>query len=192
MGKSHVNPLAGCLAIVLIVLLVPGLIILRSCSRDSEPAKGVSEIKQTAVTIPYDPKKLLAEAKQEFADKNYGDTIETLKKMEKADLDERQASSLFTRAASSLAKETARRDRDARVEYATTFEHGLLKDGIDATIRTEGAKADLLVIKYILVNRPLVYQMVNDQKQMASWAALGFKKVRFTDGYDSSWTQTID
>jgi len=49
-----------------------------------------------------------------------------------------------------------------------------------------------LVIKYILVNRPLVYQMVNDQKQMASWAALGFKKVRFTDGYDSSWTQTID
>ena len=78
-----------------------------------------------------------------------------------------------------------------RLTYVKTYELGLLGEGMDATVRTDGTHADTLVITYILVNRPLVYKMINDSETMTEWATYGFKKVRFSDGYDSSWTQSI-
>ncbi len=86
---------------------------------------------------------------------------------------------------------TAAQSRANRIDYAETYERLMLKAGMDATVRTEGKNADTLVITYILVDRPLVYNMLNDSETTDEWKLLGFKRVRFSDGYESSWSQSL-
>ena len=87
---------------------------------------------------------------------------------------------------------TLAESRANRIDYAEKYEGLMLKAGMDATVRAEGKNADTLVITYILVDRPLVYNMINDSDTMTVWRTFGFKKVRFSDGYEKSWTQSLE
>ena len=190
-ATSASNPLAGCLTVLSIVLLIAGFVLFHGCSEKEASVQHPPEVNQTVPAVAYVPQKILAEARAEFAAKDYDATVSTLEQLKPSDLKERQAASLYSRASTLAAKEAAEVARTARLTYATTYERGLLEAGMDATVRSEGKNADTLVITYILMNRPLVFQMINDSETMTVWATYGFKKVRFSDGYESSWTQTI-
>jgi hypothetical protein len=88
-------------------------------------------------------------------------------------------------------KEAAGEARGKRLIFAKEYERGLLQAGMDATVRAEGKNADTLTITFVLVNRPLVYNMINDSATMSEWSSMGFKKVRFSDGYESSWSHSL-
>ena len=78
-----------------------------------------------------------------------------------------------------------------RKEFATKFEQNLLLQGLDVAARAVGKDCSTFSLSYFLMGRPLVYQLINIPTFMESLKAQGFKRVHFTDGYDSSWNYKI-
>jgi hypothetical protein len=74
-----------------------------------------------------------------------------------------------------------------RTEYAKNMERSLLEDYMDMTVSAEGPKKTTLRIQWVRMSRPLVYNFMNNSETTDRFRALGFKKVLFTDGYNSSW-----
>ena len=58
----------------------------------------------------------------------------------------------------------------------------------NVSISTEGNKASTLRIKYVLMSKPLVFNMSQDGGLMDRYRERGFKKLVLTDGYNQSWT----
>lgn len=160
--------------------------------RKSSSTPVIAPIGQTAPTPQYDPQKILEDAKREFANSDYAATLDTLQQLNPSDLKQRQAALLYARANESATKVARFQARTARLKYAEDYERGLLDQGMDATVRSEGTNADSLTITYVLMGRPAVYKLINDSELMSQWKALGFKKVRFSDGYDASWTYRVE
>ena len=82
-------------------------------------------------------------------------------------------------------------DAEGRKRFADTLDTTFLKAGRDATFSVSGPKNNVLEMVYILINRPAVYQIVNDTKFLQNAWNAGFKKVIFRSGYgygSSSWT----
>ncbi|MEB3286253.1 MAG: hypothetical protein VKJ04_01995 [Vampirovibrionales bacterium] len=75
-----------------------------------------------------------------------------------------------------------------RQQYASKFESMLLEKGIDAAVTTSGRDRTTITVKYVLMNRPLVYSIWNNQDGIAGLKAVGFKKLITTDGYSNSWS----
>jgi len=78
-----------------------------------------------------------------------------------------------------------------RREFADTYQRELLRENIDADVSTRGNGAETLVIKYVLINRPFVYNFQNGEPYEVL-KRLQFKKAILTDGYEKTWTVTID
>jgi hypothetical protein len=82
-------------------------------------------------------------------------------------------------------------DAEGRKRFADTLDTTFLKAGRDASFKVLGPKNTTLEMVYVLVNRPMVYQITNDSKFLEnSWNA-GFKKVIFRSGYgygSNAWT----
>lgn len=74
-----------------------------------------------------------------------------------------------------------------RKRFADEYERNLLDEGMDVHVATLGKTHTTLQIKWILVNRPIIYKMINDETAMGNLRNLGFKKLVMTDGYDSTW-----
>jgi hypothetical protein len=74
-----------------------------------------------------------------------------------------------------------------RAQYASTMETRLLKQYMDATVRVGGTKNTTLTIEYVLMNRPLVYNLITDATIRDAIGRQGFKVVVLTDGYDHTW-----
>jgi hypothetical protein len=172
--------------------LLAGVGIIHGWSGTKPSVHNSPEASQTIPAAPYDPQKIVEKAKREFAEKEYYMTVDTLTKLKSSDLKERQASSLYSRAEAFVAKEDAEDAKNKRLDYAHNYEELCLKAGMDATVRVEGKSGETLVITYVLVNRPFVYNMMNDSETMTTWRNHGFKKVQFSDGYESSWTESIE
>ena len=68
----------------------------------------------------------------------------------------------------------------------------MLKQFHDMYVRTSGPGNTTITFRYVLMSRPMVYNLVNDAGFMAKLRSLGFKKAVFTDGYDETWTQVVD
>jgi hypothetical protein len=188
---------SGARRVIVFLTLIVGTaicfaIVMCSADKPVQPIPTSPDVSQTAQDAPYDPQKILEKAKREFAEKDYYTTVNTLTKLNASDLKERQASSLYSRAKAFVVKADAEEAKAKRLTYAETYERLMLKAGMDATVRTEGKNADTLAITYVLVNRPLVYNMVNDSDTTSEWRSLGFKRVRFSDGYESSWSQSLE
>jgi hypothetical protein len=79
-------------------------------------------------------------------------------------------------------------DVTGRKEYASDLETRYLKAGTDMHISTAGAKGTTLVIRYVLIGRPFVFNTLSDEKIVENWKGAGFSGVRFTDGYSQTWT----
>jgi hypothetical protein len=78
-------------------------------------------------------------------------------------------------------------DVSGRKEYANDLETSYLKKGMDVQVTVAGTKGTMLVIRYVLVSRPLVFNTLNDRKVVATWKDAGFTAVRFTDGSFRTW-----
>ena len=78
-----------------------------------------------------------------------------------------------------------------RKAFAKTYEENLLQRGMNAYVTTHGQDHSVLQVKFILISRPLVHQLSNDNDFIESLRAMGFKKLKLTDGYDENWTITL-
>lgn len=84
-----------------------------------------------------------------------------------------------------------------REELAKTMEVAYLDGGFDIGVRVQGQYKDQIRFTYVLFSKALVHQLT-DGGSMSSGALLrnlqdaGFKKVVFSDGYNSYWTYTLE
>ena len=83
-----------------------------------------------------------------------------------------------------LAKKLSRAQRQ---QFAKVYEQQLLDKGMDVYVTTQGKEHNTLKVKWVLVSRPLVHKMINDESVIANLRQLGFTKLVMTDGYNSSW-----
>jgi hypothetical protein len=79
-----------------------------------------------------------------------------------------------------------------RKDFAKKYEMSLLDKGMDTAVSTLGKNYSILQIKWVLMNRPLVYKFINDEAAMSNLKKMGFKRIVFTDGYNKTWTSKID
>jgi FKBP-type peptidyl-prolyl cis-trans isomerase len=79
----------------------------------------------------------------------------------------------------------------ARKAYAKTYEEELLQSGRDANVTTQGQDHSVLQIRYILMDKQFVHNLSNNSEFMDTLRQMGFKKLRFTNGYDESWTVNL-
>ena len=83
-------------------------------------------------------------------------------------------------------------DVSGRKEYANDLETIYLKQGMDVQVSVAGNKSTTLVLRYALMNRPMVFNMINDTKIVATWKEAGFTATRFTDGFSRTWNCELD
>jgi hypothetical protein len=78
--------------------------------------------------------------------------------------------------------------------YASTMEQIFIKQGMDARVTARGKEKEQLHISYALMSRPLIYQLRNEASLETGARSFGFKKIIFTNGFDSSIgsTWTVD
>ena len=82
-------------------------------------------------------------------------------------------------------------DVGGRKQFATLMENSFLKKGMDVQVSTSGPKGTTLTIRYILMSRPIVYQVINETDFIKNRRSDGFKKAVFTDGYNKTWTYDL-
>lgn len=75
--------------------------------------------------------------------------------------------------------------------YAKTLERGMLDKGFNSEINAEGSSKQILTYKYALMSKALVYKLANEGDILTSAKGLGFKKLTFTDGFDSTWNYDL-
>jgi hypothetical protein len=80
---------------------------------------------------------------------------------------------------------------DARAAYADELERLYLDKGMDVYVTVSGPDKTVIKLEYVLMSRPLVHQMSNDDSVMTVLRSLGFKKLVLSDKYDSSWTVSL-
>jgi hypothetical protein len=175
---------AGVVAIFLAYIFVPP--VSHKGTNDNSPTQ--ARANDPALNPPYEPEKIVAQAKHFFADKDYNSALQAIGKLKGDDRHRPGVETLFNKASEALLKEALAESRSARKSYADTYERGLLLAGEDVTVRTQGKNADTLSITYVLIGRPFVYQLMNDRELNSKWISLGFKTVRLSDGYDKSWS----
>lgn len=83
-------------------------------------------------------------------------------------------------------------DAARRKSFARHAEEGLLSKGYDASVWVGGPENRTLRVTYVLMSRPLVYQLTNEHGFLELAEAQGFRKVIFADGYNWRWWYTYD
>lgn len=81
-----------------------------------------------------------------------------------------------------------------REMYASMLEENFMKNGIDAKVRASGKDMERLSVTYALMSQPLVYKFQNDMQLPSQARAVGFKKVVYSNGFESDFgkTWTVD
>ena len=84
--------------------------------------------------------------------------------------------------------------QQAREMYASSIEEIFIKNGMDVQVSARGKDKKLLRISYALMSQPLVYKFQNEIKVSDQATPLGFTKLEYTNGFESSLgkTWTID
>lgn len=77
---------------------------------------------------------------------------------------------------------------ERRRAFAEVTENAYLASGKDVHISVAGKDATTIIMKYVLIDRPSVYQFNNNAELIGNLKDLGFRKAILTDGYDHSWT----
>ncbi|MFK4706050.1 hypothetical protein ABIC83_002889 [Roseateles asaccharophilus] len=77
-----------------------------------------------------------------------------------------------------------------RVMFASSMEEGFVKNGMDARVAATGKGKERLVITYALMSKPLVYKFRNEMDLDTKAKNLGFKKLEYTNGFESSLGET--
>lgn len=82
-------------------------------------------------------------------------------------------------------------DVSGRRAWADEMERRFLSEGKDFSFAVSGDKGTSLRVKWVLLGRPFVYKVANETDFLTNARKRGFKRVTFTDGYDSSWTYDL-
>lgn len=80
--------------------------------------------------------------------------------------------------------------QQAREMYASSIEEIFIKNGMDVQVSARGKDKKLLRISYALMSQPLVYKFQNDIKISEQAIPLGFNKLEYTNGFESSLGKT--
>jgi hypothetical protein len=85
-------------------------------------------------------------------------------------------------------------EQQRRELYASMMEQIFIKQGMDVRVTARGKEKEQLHISYALMSRPLIYQFRNEASLETGARSFGFKKIIFTNGFDSSIgsTWTVD
>ncbi|MBN5173055.1 hypothetical protein JY430_13115 [Stenotrophomonas maltophilia] len=79
-----------------------------------------------------------------------------------------------------------------RALFASTTEESFIRRGMDARVTAGGAEQATLQLNYVLMSRPLVYQITNESPIRQEARSLGFKRIVFTNNVSGSpsesWT----
>jgi hypothetical protein len=75
--------------------------------------------------------------------------------------------------------------------YAKTLERAMLGKGFNTEVQAKGASKQVLEYKYALMSKALMYKLANEGRTLESARNVGFKKLIFTDGFNSSWTYDL-
>lgn len=78
-----------------------------------------------------------------------------------------------------------------REVFAKNMERSLLDKGITTDIQAKGNNKQILEYKYALMSKAVVYKLVNEGNALETAKKAGFKKIVFTDGFNSSWTYDL-
>lgn len=78
-------------------------------------------------------------------------------------------------------------DRDSRKSFAKDMEEEYLKKYMDVSVDAVGANSTTLRMRWVLMSRPIVYNLTNDYALVKQLRFYGFKRVRLENGYDSAW-----
>lgn len=81
---------------------------------------------------------------------------------------------------------------EKRKNFSKEYEISLLDKGMDVHVSTSGKEHTILKIRWVLMNRPLVYKFITDKEAMPNLKKLRFKKIIFTDGYDMTWSFDLE
>jgi hypothetical protein len=79
-----------------------------------------------------------------------------------------------------------------RKYYARSLEKKLLLEGFDIYVSVYGDYSDILLLKYVLMSRPLVYQLMSDTKLEHDIREQGFSKIYFDDENGNRWAWSVD
>lgn len=79
---------------------------------------------------------------------------------------------------------------DARQAGADNVERGMLAKGYDVTVTVSGPRNTTIKITYVLMNRPMVYQL-EQSGLLNQLRGQGFRKVIFADGYGTWWSYNL-
>lgn len=87
--------------------------------------------------------------------------------------------------------------KEQREEWARKYEIALLDNRIDARVTLRGPWKDMAVITYALFNRAWAHNITDGGSMqegsfLATLQKMGFKRVTFSDGYDSSFFYKLD
>jgi hypothetical protein len=80
----------------------------------------------------------------------------------------------------------------ARILLAAQAERNYLDKGMDVSLTLSGPEKKIIKFKYVLMSRPMVHQLTNDEGFMSTLRGAGFKSIIFTDGYFNTWTQELE
>jgi hypothetical protein len=80
-----------------------------------------------------------------------------------------------------------------RQAYAKTFENNMLGQGMNVDVNAIGPLHTTLRVRWVLATKVDAYQITTtNQELLKELRDLGFKKFVVWNGYDSSWTWTLD
>lgn len=84
-----------------------------------------------------------------------------------------------------------------RTATAERMERLFLDRGLDVHVALRGRSKSTIELRYVLMSRPLVHQLtesgsLRDGAFLRNLQDIGFRKVIFSDGYDESWSYTLE
>ncbi|MCI0662202.1 MAG: hypothetical protein L0220_14120 [Acidobacteria bacterium] len=141
------------------------------------------------------PSELLAKAKKLLVQPSTSDftaAMTLLHRIPPEAKESKEASTLKVKITKERERAKAVLESAERRDFAGIAERNLLSKGFDVTVLVNGPENRTLRITYVLMSRPLVYQLTNDHGFLETAQARGFHKVIFSDGYNRTWRYTYD
>jgi hypothetical protein len=207
---------SGCALVVLVVLVVIVITIVGAnsggggTSTPSSTASSVAPSHNVAKAKAPDPAAAFAKRKESVVqvEQRLKDNTQQLKKyyasadqVKQSELDIVQLT--FVKTAYSTSKVKEQRDlakqasalvprvaEQARTMYASALEETFVKNGMDVKVRALGGDKTHLRLTFALMSKPLVYKFQNEIKLAEQARPLGFTRIIYTNGFESSLGET--
>lgn len=117
---------------------------------------------------------------------------ESIKLQKQFEAEKKQAAEQLKATEKQKAADGAAYNRFSRGLTAKLFENNLLDAGYNVDVRAVGKDQTTLRIKWVLVTKVLAHQLSKRADFFEQARKSGFKRVEITDGYDETWSWTLN